>query len=101
MKNININLGWETENGEAPPKELVDKVATKVRAWLHEQGLEGSLEYIKNKEGKDVANIKLMKPDEWTVEEVKEFCNHVTAYIYTMCNPELPPEPPKQEIILP
>lgn len=99
MKTININLGWTTDDGEAPPKEVVDKVAMRVRAWLHEQGLEGSLEHIKNKDGKDVANIKLMKPDEWTIEEVKAFCNHVTAYVYTMCNPEEPPEPPPPKII--
>ena len=95
MKTININLGWATDDGSAPPREIVDKVAARVRAWLHEQGLEGSLDYIINKEGKEVANIRLMKPDEWTIEEVKAFCNHVTAFIYTMCNP---PEPPKEVI---
>lgn len=99
MKTININLGWTTESGEPPPQEVQDKVANQVRLWLHEQGLEGALETIE-KNGKKIANIKLMKPDEWTIEEVKEFCNHVTAYIYTMCNPdqEMPPEPPPRII---
>ena len=88
MKNININLGWVTDNGEPPPKEIVDQVAIKVRAWLHEQGLEGSLEFIKNKEGKDISSIKLIKPEEWSVEEVRNFCNQVAAYVYTLCTPE-------------
>ena len=99
MKTININLGWTTEDGEPPPPEILDKVANKVRLWLHEQGLEGALETIE-KNGKKVANIKLMKPDEWTIEEVKAFCNHVTAYIYTMCNPDEPPDEPQQKIIV-
>jgi hypothetical protein len=73
MSFIRINIGFVVDPGDPePPKELVDLVAGRMRAWLSGEGLEGELDVIE-RDGVKVPSLKVMKPDVWGKPQMQAF----------------------------
>lgn len=72
-KYIRINIGVaEDEDGAVIPTPVLEAVGGVMRAWLHDQGLEGSLDFIE-RDGQKIPSLRLLMPAGWGPEQVQAF----------------------------
>ncbi len=83
MKTINIKINWETEDEQPIPQEVIDKVSQRIRLWLHEKGMEGELTNTEDN-GKKIASIRIMKPEDWINEDIKTFSGELMEFVKSM-----------------